>query len=165
MSWKRVEPQVGRRVREGVAALDSVDLASFFKRRAHVMRSVPVVTKGADTAGMRMFMDEVLRSKRVHDVESGQLAWKLFLLPPAPADASLRAINGQWDQKIAHRKLRPSVRQRRREAVSDLERRAARTEKLVALGEFSAGIGGEEAKRTAKSSRRSFVDTRSRYMT
>ena len=41
---ERVEPlqfvPVSRRVREGSATLDSVDLVSVFKRRAHVMRSV-----------------------------------------------------------------------------------------------------------------------------
>ena len=62
---ERVEPlqfaPVGRRVREGFAALHSVD----FRRQAHVMRSVPVVIKGAHTAAMRMSMEEVLRSKRV----------------------------------------------------------------------------------------------------
>ena len=48
---ERVEPlqfvPVSRRVREGFATLDSVDLVSVFKRRAHVMRSVPTVIKGA----------------------------------------------------------------------------------------------------------------------
>ena len=60
---ERVEPlqfaPVGRRVREGFASLDSVDLVSIFKRRAHVMRSVPVLIKGAHTAAMRMSMEEV----------------------------------------------------------------------------------------------------------
>ena len=162
---ERVEPlqfaPVGRRVREGFASLDSVDLVSIFKRRAHVIRSVPVVIKGAYTAAMRMSMEEMLRSKRVHDVESEQRAWKLFLLLPRmllyrPTRGGkvskghlmerLELItNGQWDQLIARSNqisqevASISVRRRRREAGSDLERRAARAEKVVALGELSAG--------------------------
>ena len=53
--------------------------------------------------------------------------------------------NGQWDQLIARSNqisqefASISVRRRRREAGSHLERRAARAEKLVALGDLSAG--------------------------
>ena len=53
--------------------------------------------------------------------------------------------NGQWDQLIARSNqisqevASISVRRRRREAGSDLERRAASAEKLVALGELSVG--------------------------
>ena len=46
------------------------------------MRSVPQVMKGAYTAAMRISMEEVLRSKRVHDIEAEVRAWKLFLLLP-----------------------------------------------------------------------------------
>ena len=54
----------GRRIREGFASLDDVDLMQWFRRRGHVMRSVPQVMKGAYTAAMRISMEEVLRSKR-----------------------------------------------------------------------------------------------------
>ena len=59
----------GRRIREGFASLDDVDLMQLFRRRGHVMRSVPQVMKGAYTAAMHISMEEVLRSKQVHDVE------------------------------------------------------------------------------------------------
>ena len=72
----------GRRIGEGFASLDDVDLMQLFRRRGHVMRSVPQVMKGAYTAAMRISMEEVLRSKRVHDVEAEVRAWKLFLLLP-----------------------------------------------------------------------------------
>ena len=72
----------GRRIREGFASLDDVDLMQLFRRRGHVMRSVPQVMKGAYTAAMRISVEEVLRSKRVHDVEVEVRAWKLFLLLP-----------------------------------------------------------------------------------
>ena len=61
---------VGRRIREGFASLDDVDLMQLFRRRGHVMRSVPQVMSGAYTAAMRISMEEMLRSKRVHDVEA-----------------------------------------------------------------------------------------------
>ena len=55
-----------RRIRE-VFAFHYVDLTQLFRRRGHVMRSVPRVMKGAYLAAS---MEEVLRSKRVHDVEA-----------------------------------------------------------------------------------------------
>ena len=61
----------GRRILEGFASLDDV-----------VVRSVSQVMKGAYAAAMRISMEEVLRSKRVHDVEAEVRAWKLFLLLP-----------------------------------------------------------------------------------
>ena len=197
---ERVEPlqlaPVGRRIPEGFASLDSVDLANVLRRRGHVMRSVPVVIKGAYTATMRICMEEVLKSKRVHDVDSDQRAWKLFLLlprmllfrPTTGGNVSKGHLmerldlftNGQWNQLIARsNQISQAVasinaRRRRHEAGSDLEHRAARAEKLVALGEFvswQAGVGWsrngtgehenvgsaygpqEETKRTTKPSR------------
>ena len=47
----------GRRIREGFASLDDVDLMQLFRQRGHVMRSVPQVMKGAYTAAMRISME------------------------------------------------------------------------------------------------------------
>ena len=58
----------GKRIREGFAYYDDVDLMQLFTRRGHVMSSVPQVMKGAHTAAMRISVEEVLRSTRVHDV-------------------------------------------------------------------------------------------------
>ena len=92
------------------------------------MRSVPQVMKGAYLATMRISMEEVFRSKRVHDVEAEVRAWKLFLLFPRmllfrPARGGKVSkghlmerldlfSSGQWAQLIArstHKKLRPSA--------------------------------------------------------
>ena len=151
----------GRRIREGFASLDGVDLTQLFRRRGHVMRSVPQVMKSGYLAAMRFSMEEVLRSKRVHDIEAEVRAWKLFLMlprmllfrPTRGGKVSKGHLmerldlfsNGQWAQLIARSSqisqevVSISTRRRRRETGSDLERRAARAEQLAALGELSAG--------------------------
>ena len=93
-----------------------MDLVSVLKRRAHVMKSVPTVIKGAYTEAMRMSMEEVLRSKRVHDIESEKKTWKFVLLltrlllhrPVRGGKVSKGQLmerlelntNSQWDQLI-----------------------------------------------------------------
>ena len=108
---------------------------------------------------MRISMEEVLRSKRVHDVEAEVRAWKFLLLPRMLLFRHTRGgkvskghlmerpdlfSRGQWAQLIARSSqisqevASINTRRRRREVGSDLERRAARAEQLAALGELSA---------------------------
>ena len=142
----------GRCIREGFASPNDVDLMQLFRRRGHVMRSVPQVIKGACTATMRVSF---------YDVEVEVRAWKLFLLFPRmllfrPArggkvskghlmERLYSLSSGQWAQLIARSSqisqevASISMRRRRREAGLELERRAARAEQLAALEELSAG--------------------------
>ena len=45
-----------------LASLDSVDLKSIFTDRAHVMRSIPFITKGAFRCALRTALEEVISS-------------------------------------------------------------------------------------------------------
>ena len=44
---------------EAFASLDSVDLKSIFNDRAHVMRSIPFIMKGAFRCALRTALEEV----------------------------------------------------------------------------------------------------------
>ena len=64
------------------ASLDEVDLKEVFSRRATVMRSVPMVIRGAYRNAMRVALEEVARGIQEHSDLRTTRGWKLFLLLP-----------------------------------------------------------------------------------
>ena len=73
------------RVRAPVTAfssLDSVNLTEVFTNRAHVMRSVPAMLKGAFHSALRVALKEIVDSAEVNNTIRATRAWKLLLLLP-----------------------------------------------------------------------------------
>ena len=76
------EVHVNPACREAFVTLDTVDLCRMFRRRAHVMKTVPIFLKGAFTSALRMALSEVQagieRDSEIRIVRG----WKLFMALP-----------------------------------------------------------------------------------
>ena len=64
------------------ASLDAIDLRQVFELRARVMRSVPVVLRGAFRAAIRVSMQEILNGVEAHSEVRAERGWKLLMLLP-----------------------------------------------------------------------------------
>ena len=65
------------------ASLDAIDLRQVFELRARVMRSVPVVLRGAFRAAIRVSMQEILNGVEAHSEVRAERGWKLLMLLPS----------------------------------------------------------------------------------
>ena len=72
----------GRGVSVGMASLDEVHLPSIFEYRAHVMRSIPRIMKGAYRSAMRVALQEAVQARTEGSELNLIRAWKMFLLLP-----------------------------------------------------------------------------------
>ena len=74
--------EVRRNYQDAFVRLDEVNVNQIFETRAHVMKSVPFVMRGAFRRALRLAMDEVLEGWESHSVLRQERGWKLFLLIP-----------------------------------------------------------------------------------
>ena len=143
-----------------MASLDMVDMREVFRRRAVVMRTVPVFLKGAFKAAFRVALEERLLGEAGGDFIKVQRAWKLFMLlprmilfrPPRGGKVTRKQLEercqavarGGWmhlvrrSMQAAEQGSANSCRRRRRQLGDDVTRRAARALRLVLLGEASS---------------------------
>ena len=61
------------------ASLDAIDLREVFELRARIMRSVPVVLRGAFRAAIRVSMQEILNGVEAHSEVRAERGWKVAL--------------------------------------------------------------------------------------
>ena len=147
----------GRRLNEGLASLDLVDLKEVFGRRVSVMRTVPLFLRGAFSAALRLALQQIINGGAAHDPVLTSRAWKLFMLVPRLLlfrhqrgryvpneqlqDRFRQFERGEWlqllrmSQDVSAKSQSRSFRSRRRERED--EARAARALSLV-MGELSA---------------------------
>ena len=144
----------GPRLRAAFLFLDTVDPVRIFRQRGAVMKSVPRFVKGPFRNALKFALEEALAQDEVQQVRG----WKLLMLLPrmvlhrGPRGSlvpksklaerfelfaqgewqSLLEASGECDYQAA------VSRQRSRRRVRDDERRAARTEMLVGMGELSS---------------------------
>ena len=159
----------GRPPVRAFASLDSVNLVEVFNRRAHVMRAVPLVFRGAFHSALKLAMQEIVDGARSEDLVRCTRAWKLFfllprmllfrpvrrgLVPRTKLEERFRQFqSGDWTSLLletaavsaeAHSR---SVRRRRRDTNDNEAKRVARAMARVQLGELSAArqaLGGAE---------------------
>ena len=82
---------VGRRLNEGLASLDLVDLQEVFESRASVMRTVPLFLREAFSAAMRLALQQII-SGEAHDPVLVSRAWKLFMLMPRAIARQIQSV-------------------------------------------------------------------------
>ena len=141
--------------------LDSVNLRDEFRMRASVMKTVPGFLQGPYRQAMHVALDEICVGLDRSDNVRQERGWKLWMLLPRmllhrPARGGLIAkeklsrrfedfVHGRWSHLIddgrtcAEQSSKIATRKRRRGQHDDVERRAARAEALVQMGELSAG--------------------------
>ena len=147
---------LGRRpLQAAFLALDQLNVEEIFKQRACVMKVVPQFLKGSYRNAMRVALEEASAESHARQGRG----WKLFMMLPrmllhrpprgglVSRDKLVRRFDmfsrGEWSGLIeasAACDLQAAVgrRRRRRRPGDDLERRAARAEMLVHLGELSS---------------------------
>ena len=112
------------------------------------MRSVPTFLKGAFRRALVLAMDEALAGLAALDEPRQERAWKLFMRGGLVKKSKLRErfaqfASGQWDSLLEEsvkgaEEGSDLARSKRRREQDELVKRAARSEKLVHLGELSA---------------------------
>ena len=161
-SLEFVMPNVERdAVQLAFQRLDSVNLRGEFRMRASVMKTVPGFLQGPYRQAMHVALDEICVGLDRSDTVRQERGWKLLMLLPRmllqrPARGGLIAkdklsrrfedfVHGRWSHLIddgricAEQSSKDATRKRRRVQHDDVERRAARAEALVQMGELSAG--------------------------
>ena len=147
-----------RNCQEAFARLDEVNVNHIFETRAHVMKFVPLVMRGAFRRVLRLAMDEILEGRESHSVLRQERGWKLFfliprmllsrpprggLIPRKKLESRLAAFAaGQWSELIdascemCSKAKEAMVRKGRRQTSTDMK--VVRAEKLAMMGELSA---------------------------
>ena len=137
--------------RAAFESLDEFDLNSIFEGRANVMRVVPFLMRGG---ALRLAMNEAVLAHNRNDVACEERAWKLFflllrmLLTRPPGWQNLPRKVGREDCTIhlveesvkACAVARTAVVRKRRRHT-DQDRKVARAERLVMLGEKCWKVG------------------------
>ena len=135
-------------------SLDVLDLNLMFEGRANVMRSVPFVLHGAFRGALRVAMNEAILAREQNDVPREERAWKLFFLlprmlltrPPRGGNIPPKKLEGRmqrrWVELVAEseeacRVARTAAVRKRRRGL-DQDRKAARAESLLVVGELSS---------------------------
>ena len=125
--------------RAAFMSLDALELNFMFEGQANATRSVPFLLRGAFRGALRVAMNEAVLAREQNDVPREERAWKLFFLlsrmlltRPPPREAELVA-----ESEEACRVARTAV-VRKRKRGSDQERKAARAESHVMVGELSS---------------------------
>ena len=142
-------------LREALLSLDRWNLPDLVKKRACVMRSVPRFLKGPHRNALRVALEEATAEQLCRQ----ERGWKLFILlprmllhrPPRGGLLSKEKLiqrfdafsQGQWESLLeasarCDEQAAVSRRRSRRRDGDDGERRAARAEMLVGLGELSS---------------------------
>ena len=144
--------------RAAFESLDELDLNSIFKGTANVMRVVPFLMRGAFRGALRLAMNEAVLVHNRNDVPREERAWKLcFLLsrmlltrPPRGGKIShakleeriCRFTEARWIDLVEESAEACAVARtavvRKRRRHTDQDRKAARAERLVMLGELSS---------------------------
>ena len=160
-------------IRAAFAELDGIDLAMEFSRRAVLMKSVPHFLKGPYRSAMKLAMEKATQFNLIRQ----ERGWRLFLLLPRlllyrpPRGGNIHKsklaerfqafAEGQWSsllrqsRQYAEEASAAQHRKRRRQNPQhDMDRRAARAESLVQLGELSAGRQALEGASVAPGTRR-----------
>ena len=140
-------------------SLDDVNLENVFTFRPCLMKSVPRFMRGPFRNCVRVALDEIIQGHSAHDVLRQTRGWKLFhmlplLLSRPPRgravsrekvfDRFSRFSQGEWlglikeGRVLSEQSASASRRQRRRQQLNDVERRAIRAQHLVLLGELSS---------------------------
>ena len=149
-----------RTVAVGMGSLDMVDIGEVFRRRAVVVRTVPVFLRGAFKAAFRVALEERLLGEANGDLIQVQRAWKLFMSlprmilfrPPRGGKVLQKQLEercqafalGDWvhlvrqSMRAAEQGSTHTIPRRRRQRGDDVNRRAARALRLVQLGEASS---------------------------
>ena len=137
--------------------LEGVSLVEIFHRRACVMRSVPLVVRGAYRMAMRIALQEVVTGRDQNsEMRVGNCSHLLprlllhrpprgGLVPERQLEERFRLFQqGEWGKHEARSSLidaqahQLSSRRRRRHRQDDEERRCDRARSLVHMGELSA---------------------------
>ena len=142
-------------LREALLSLDRWHLPDLVKKRACVMKSVPRFLKGPFRNALRVALEEATADQLCRQ----ERGWKLFILlprmllhrPPRGGLLSKEKLiqrfnafsQGQWENLLeasarCDEQTAVSRRRSRRRDGDDVERRAARAEMLVGLGELSS---------------------------
>ena len=135
-------------------SLDVVELKSVFSRRAHLLRTIPFILKGAFRSALRTALDEVIAGHDQGNQSRMTRGWKLFMLLPRlllhrPARGGMVPRKkleervscfqeGMWLRLLEESQSSQSSSRRRRNQVDSLEKRASRALSLVQIGELSA---------------------------
>ena len=146
-------------LRAAFLLLDHVNLAAEMEERASVMKSVPKFLRGPNRIAMRTALENICGGRRGQEWARQERGWKVFFLLPRmllhrPARGGLiprsklesrfeSFVRGDWRSLISASRTcnaqAASVRQRRSRRSQDcMERRAARAEALVRMGELSS---------------------------
>ena len=143
---------------EAFASLDVVELKSVFSRRAHLLRTIPFILKGAFRSALRTTLDEVIAGRDQGNESRMTRGWKLFMFLPrlllhGPARGGmvprkkLERVScfqeGMWlrlleESQSCEAQAHQASSRRRRNQVDSLEKRANRALSLVQVGELSA---------------------------
>ena len=146
----------------GFRWLATVDVEAVFRRRAVLMKTVPVFMQKSYRSAMRVAMSEIDAGRSNGDRTRSAAGWRLFMLlprlllfrpsrgglvPKSQLSQRFQAFSqGDWrtlfDESEGHAtaalKSRSRRRRRNQSVEQDLERRAARAESLAHMGELSA---------------------------
>ena len=149
----------GVSLRMALASLDEVDPRIVFRQRASVMRSVPKFLEGPFRNALKLALEEATWGNSVQDEVRQERGWKLLELLPrmllhrAPGggliakktlEARFQAFaRGEWVQLLrvssqCDEKAAVSRRRQGRRRGHEVERRVARAETLIHLGELSS---------------------------
>ena len=139
----------------GFRWLATVDVEAVFRRRAVLMKTVPVFMQDVYRSAMRVAISKIDAGRSNGDRTRSAAGWRLFMLLPRllifrPPRGGLvpKSQLSERFQAFSHGdceghvsvalKSRSRRRRRNQSAEQDLERRVARAESLVHLGELSA---------------------------
>ena len=121
--------------REGFAQLDEWDLVELFKQRGCLLRSVPRFLWGSFRICLKITLEEIVAGASRRNVLQQKRGWKLFLLlPRMMLHRAPRGGAGHWHEIVA-----VTRRHRRRGCPNTIEKRVARAQRLVQVGELSTG--------------------------
>ena len=149
-------------IREAFPYLDDLNLEFEFRRRACVMKTIPVFLKGPFRCALKTAVDEICCGIDADDAVRQTRGWKLLMLllrmllhrPPRGELISEAKLAGRFDdfshgrwhklveagRRCAEDAATAVSRKRRRTSKQpDIERRAVRAQSLVELGELSSG--------------------------
>ena len=151
----------------GFRMLEGVSLTEIFHRRACVMRSVPIIVRGAYRMAMRIALQEVVTGRAENSEVRVSRGWKLFtllprlllhrsprggLVPKRQLEERFRLFQqGEWAELLVRSASVDaqahllSSRRRRRQQQDTEERRCDRARSLVHMGELSAARRALEA--------------------
>ena len=166
-----------REMNSAFRELDAWELRLLFECRAHVMKSVPFLLKGAFRAALRVAMEEISTGQERGDEQRQERRWKHFfllprmllsrpprggLVPRKKLEARLnKFFSGQWKSLIDDRTF--PVRLHWHEcARGSGDRQAARAENLAMIGEPSAARQALELTGQAPGDRNTLNELRNR---